>query len=513
MSEALTHLSLFHFLRPWWLILVAPTLFLWWYVRTNVVAIENKSAGIAPHLAAALTVVNDHRKRLLPIDGVVLSVLLTLLVVAGPTWSRMPNPLLAQTAPLVVILKVSESMEHHDIAPSRLARAKQKIVDLLQTRSGAPTALIAFAGTAHQVTPLSEDPEIMKIFLEDLSPNVMPRPGAAASSALALANEALASAPTQGAILFVVDSIDTADLSTFAAHVHGGGAPLVILPVTKVERALGNLASLSGVTLIQLSADNSDVFQIEQRVAQAHLAALSEDDRQRWNDRGWILIWPVMLLTLFWFRRGWTTHWGHLSAAIFFVLATVSPGPARAETIMDWLFTADQQARFAYEEKRFSDAGDLFQDPEWKGYALYRAGRYAEAVNVLSDIDTARAAFTAGLAHVKSRGYREAIVAFETALERDPNYTAATKNLEIARAILAYVERTRDQSNTGEEGGFGADEVIYDSEAETGVESVVDTGSNDIDFLSEEQWMRTVDTQTGEFLRSRFLLEANRRRP
>jgi len=511
MTDALLQFSLFHFLRPLWLILILPTLFLWWYGRVSATQIENGAAGIAPHLATALRVGVDQQGRILPIDGVALSILLALLAVAGPTWSRVPNPLLAQTAPLTIVLKVSESMERHDIAPSRLARAKHKIVDLLQTRAGARTALIAYAGTAHRVTPLSEDPEILRVFLEDLSPRVMPRAGTNATGALALANAALAGEPTPGAILFVVDDINSADLPALAAHAQGGGAPLIILSVTKQADALSNIAALRGITRVGVTPDNTDIGEIEHRVALAYQEALSADDRQRWDDRGWMLAWPVALLTLLWFRRGWTMRWGSWGAVLLFISLIAPTSPARADDMMDWFFTADQQARFAYEDKRFGDAGSLFQDPEWKGYALYRAGRYAEAISVLARIDTASAAFTAGLAHLKSRGYQDAIISFETALERDPDFVEATKNLEIARAIRAYVERTRDQSNTGEEGGFGADDVVYDNEAESGTETIVESATESAELLSEEQWMRTVDTQAGDFLRSRFLLEAVRR--
>ena len=510
MTDVLLQLSLFHFLRPWWLTLLLPTLLLWWHVRVSAVQSESGTNGIAPHLAAALRVGMDQRRWILPIDGVTLSILLAVLAVAGPTWSRVPNPLVAQTAPLAIVLKVSASMERHDIAPSRLARAKHKIVDLLQTRSGARTALIAYGGTAHRVAPLSEDPEILKVFLEGLSPDVMPRAGDNATAALALANTALANEPTPGAILFVVDKIDSVDLPAIAEHVQRGGAPLVILAVTKQDGALDNVASLRGITTVELTPDNADVGEIERRVALAYREALSADDRQQWDDRGWMLTWPVALLTLLWFRRGWTMRWGSWGAALLFISLSIPSGPARADGIVDLFFTADQQARFAYEGKRFSEAGDLFQNPEWKGYALYRAGHYTEAINVLARVDTPSAAFTAGLAHLKSRGYQDAIIAFEVALERDPDYERAAKNLEIARAIRAYVERVRDQSNTGEEGGFGADDVVYDNEAESGTETVVESAAEDVELLSEEQWMRTVDTQTGDFLRSRFLLEAAR---
>ncbi|MEO1458520.1 MAG: VWA domain-containing protein, partial [Pseudomonadota bacterium] len=98
------------------------------------------------------------------------------------------------------------------------------------------------------------------------------------------------------------------------------------------------------------------------------------------------------------------------------------------------------------------------------------------------------------------------IAAFETALERDPDNAAAARNLEIARAILAYVETAREQSDTGEQAGIGADDVVYDNEEARGTETQ-DRGEGDAAPQSAEQWMRSVDTRTADFLRSRFALE------
>lgn len=509
MSDLTLDLSLFHFIRPWLLAPIPLVLLLWWRVRMPTWEKDKLPAGLAPHLAEALSVGSDQRRRILPIDAAALFMILGALAAAGPTWSRVPNPLVAQTAPMAVVLEVSKSMEQRDIAPSRLERAKHKILDLLTRRAGARTALIAYADSAHRVVPLSEDPEVLKPFLEGLSPEVMPKDGANAGAALEIAITALAAEETPGAILFVADAIGSADLTAFRTHVEGGGPPILILAVTKTPSDLDAAAGLANVTVIELTADAGDVSRIERRAAQAYREALDADDRQKWDDRGWLLAWPAAILVLLWFRRGWTMRW----SVVLVVAASLSNGgKAHADGPMDWFLTPDQQGRMAWEDKRFGDAADLFTDPAWQGYALYRAGRYPEAIEVLSQIDTADAAVTQGMSHIKSRGYRPAIEAFETALERDPENAAAQRNLELARAILNYVEETREASDTGEESGIGADDVVFDNEEAKGTETQVEAQPDGEPGLqSAEQWMRTVDTQTKDFLRSRFLLEASRR--
>jgi Ca-activated chloride channel family protein len=115
------------------------------------------------------------------------------------------------------------------------------------------------------------------------------------------------------------------------------------------------------------------------------------------------------------------------------------------------------------------------------------------------------------MARIRSRDYRESIAAFETALARNPASPAAARTLDIARAILAYVETTREDSGT-EEGSEGADDVAFDNDVARGAETVVDAGVQ-MKMETAEQWMRSVDTRTADFLRTRFSLEAAGARP
>ena len=52
--------------------------------------------------------------------------------------------------------------------PSRLLRAKQKILELMAIRGDVNTALIAYSGTAHTVMPITNDSEMIRHFLAAL---------------------------------------------------------------------------------------------------------------------------------------------------------------------------------------------------------------------------------------------------------------------------------------------------------------------------------------------------------
>ncbi|MEP1934564.1 MAG: VWA domain-containing protein [Roseibium sp.] len=509
METMLPDLSGFHFIRPLWLLLVLAVALIWWIIRRAATRGIDLPAAIAPHLSEALTVGKTDTRRLRPIDIVAIMFALLVLGASGPTWSRIPNPLVADTAPLVVALKVSKSMMQTDVPPSRLERAKHKITDLIGERAGAKTALLAYAGTAHQAVPPTEDPDVIKPFLEGLAPSVMPQEGESARTALGLANEVLTSLEAPGAILYLLDRITDADPSAFTEHANNNGAPVLFWFVGRDKTARAKLESIPGSTVIDITADTRDVGLVLGNIEAAYQAALSKDDRQKWKDDGWIFTWPAALLLLFWFRRGWTMHW----AVLFVVAGLFLPTPeARADSWQDWFFTRDQQGQMAFDDKEYQKAVDLFEDPMRKAYALYRLGKYEEAAEIYAWQDSADAAIGEGMSLIKSRSYRPAIAAFEKAVEREPDNAGALHNLELSRYILDYVETSREQSDTGEEGGIGADDVVYDNEADRGADSQYqsDKASGDAAPETAEQWMRTVDTRTGDFLKSRFALEAAR---
>ncbi|MBE1285031.1 MAG: VWA domain-containing protein [Rhodobacteraceae bacterium] len=489
----------FHFIRPWLLVALAPTLLLWWRVRTRASQGVANSDLLAPHLKEALTVRSGSRQKLLPVDLVALCLLLLILAAAGPTWSRVPQPFAAQTAPLVVVMKVTQTMEQQDVPPSRLERAKHKVLDLLELRAGARTALVAYSGTAHSVVPMTEDPNVMQPYLEGLSPDIMPRDGNALAEALDLAAATLEREEGPGGILVVLDDLPAADAALLAEIQANAVAALIVAPNGQAS------PNASDVTTISLTPDRSDVDRVERIFANAYRQALLEDSDQPWEDRGSWLAWPAALLILIWFRRGTTMRW-----VVLLALMMSSPtGQARAEGWKDWFLTPDQQGWLLYRDKSYAEAADSFADPFLRGMAQYRGGQYEAAADTFSQIQTADAAFAQGMAHIKSRGYRDGVRAFERALELDPDHAGAKVNLPVAKEIVEYVETVREQSDTGEESGIGADDVVFDNEAGRGAETEIEVPQEErLGLMTTEQWMNTVDTRTGDFLRQRFLLEA-----
>ncbi|PYG31010.1 VWA domain-containing protein [Pelagimonas varians] len=503
MFEALGDwIGVFHFLRPLWLLAILPIGLIWWLLRRRKTKADDPAKGLAPHLAKALTVGAYSSQRITPRDSAAIILLLLAIGAAGPTWTRYPNPLLAQTAPLIVALKVTPSMTNTDVTPTRQTRATFKILDLIARRAGAKTALLAYSGSAHRVTPLTEDPNIIRTYLEGLTPEIMPNAGDRADLALGLAQVELTKSETPGAILVVLDDFNPANVAAFS-EAAADRPPVIFFVIGPQASELPQLSGIPNSSIVDLTPDDSDLTQIERRVVSAYRDALLADTSQTWDDRGWLLAWPAALLLLLWFRRGWVVQW-----VLAFALILPAARPAHAEGWVDWFFTADQQAQRAYNNKDFAEAAELFQDTDWRAYAQFKSGKYEEASETYSFVETADAAIGEGLSHLRNRKYRDGVRAFEKALERDPDSAMAKHNLAVAKAIVVYVENTQSQSATGDVGP-GADNTVFDNESGKGQQ--VQISADDQDSLSTglttEDWMRAVDTNVGDFLSTRFRLE------
>ncbi len=203
-----------HLMRPQWLWTLLPALVLLLLLWRQRGRKGSWQSVIAPDLLRYL--VSDsgasRGSNLLPL--VFLGWLLAALAASGPSWQKIPQPVHQKQDALVVLLDLSYSMKSADLAPSRLDRARQKLLDLLQQRREGQTALIAYAGDAHIVTPLTDDTPTIANLLPALHPDMMPLPGSEPVSAVTQALELLRSAGIrQGKLLLVTDGVSAKDRS------------------------------------------------------------------------------------------------------------------------------------------------------------------------------------------------------------------------------------------------------------------------------------------------------------
>ncbi|MEM1451467.1 MAG: VWA domain-containing protein [Planctomycetota bacterium] len=277
-----------------------------------------------PHLLAALELEGGERKRLRPVVLLAAVWLVGFVALAGPAWDREPPPFQEESAAFVVALEVTPTMLARDVQPSRLERATMKVMSLLEQRSGSRAALVAYAGSAHLVSPLTRDHEVFAPFLTELSPEIMPADGDSAARAVEVAARHLESSGFPGSVLLVTDGVLSDETEVIRGLRERGGPPVHVWGIAadaSAPAALGGppappldaaalraVASAGGGSMTAVRPDDKDVDRVAARLESALVDARTDDASAHWKDRGRGLVPLLVLLAMFWFRPGWVVR-------------------------------------------------------------------------------------------------------------------------------------------------------------------------------------------------------------
>lgn len=452
----------FHWLRPEWLFALIPAfilcVFLWKQKRKAYQWQQLIAPELLPFLLDGKTV--QTKKSLL--WGLLLAWIISSIAIAGPSWIKRPTPVEKNQNALVILLDLSYSMISEDIKPSRIARARLKIADILRDRKDGQTALVAYAGEAHTVTPISDDSATIVSLLSSMHPNIMPLQGSNTEDAVARGIQLLHDAgATQGDLLLVTDGVVPEAFDKIQSLLVGQKIQLSILGVGTTQPAPipstngGFLRDNSGA-IITTQLNSAELTQLAQRVnGRFHEIAnnnsdidylkpreLSDEDKPKlqrdfdqWIDQGHWLIFLLLPIALFCFRRGL------LLSLLLIPIISFTPSESYALGLDDAWLTKDQQAQRELNNGEAKKAAEQFQSPEWKASAQYRAGNYVGAAESFSKIDTANANYNRGNALAKAGKLEEAIKAYDEALKRDADLEDAKKN----RALVEKLKQQKDQ--------------------------------------------------------------------
>jgi len=132
----------------------------------------------------------DKKKQNLKIIFIISAVFLSIITLLRPQWGFHWHEVKHQGVDIFIAVDVSKSMLTKDVLPSRLARAKLAIEDIVQYLKGDRIGLIAFAGSAFIQCPLTIDYNGFLLAVEDLNVNIIPKGGTNIEVAI---NEALES--------------------------------------------------------------------------------------------------------------------------------------------------------------------------------------------------------------------------------------------------------------------------------------------------------------------------------
>ena len=425
MSGVFADLAQLHVLRPWWLLglLALPALAWWWRARSQRRSVwqDAVDAHLLPHLLDDAA--GAQRRQWAGRLGL-FALACALLAMAGPSFRKTEQPLWQAKAPLVIAIDLSSAVLARDLPPTRLAQARAKLASLLRERTGGEVALVAFADDAYTVAPLTEDAANVALFLDALSPDVMPEDGQRADRAIAWSQRLLRGAGfDHGDILLLTDRAD-GDALAEAARARIAGYRVSALGlgtahggVFDIGGSLGS-ARLDAASLQALAASGGGVYRaltagdgdlralgvLAPRIDGGTVARGKTASARR--DDGYWLLPLVMLLALPLFRRG-----GALAAML--AVALLLPMP----------------------QAQAQDAGSMWRRPDQQAYArmqdgvaAYRKQQYDEAIGKFSGNQTADGQYNLGNALARAGRYDEAIAAYDRALKLQPKMQDAIAN-------------------------------------------------------------------------------------
>lgn len=503
----------FHFLHPpyLWLLLLVPILLAWLArhasATTSLARLVDK---------ALLPFVVDTRgpRRRWPLALVALAGVLVTLALAGPTWQRLQQPVFASQSVQIVALSLSPRMLATDVEPNRLARARYKVHDLLAANDGGQNALVAYAGDAFTVAPLTRDAGALTDLLDALSPDVMPVPGNNAAAAITRGVKLMQGAgEASGSLVLVTDdagskAVDAARRaraaglrvsvlgvgSTKGSPVRADGGFLKdaegnIVMARRNDADLDALAVAGGGRYVPMRADQADIDALAAQLRSGKGARVAGDARvAQWRDMGPWLLLPLLVLGALAFRRGWVllvlltvtlplwpvAAYANAAQTTASSSTTNPEAPAHGATWQAaksplqstwnrlWR-TPDQRAARALAKGDAARAQALAQDPALRGAAAYRAGDFAAAGKAFATNPGSDAQYNLGNALAKQGHYQQALAAYARALKADPGNTDAKANREAIKAWLAQQQQHRSQSpdasgqGSGQQGQASAD--------------------------------------------------------
>jgi Ca-activated chloride channel family protein len=143
-------------------------------------------ARLYPFLSSSVSVKKRKIKNILQL----IVLFLFVLALARPQMGESQQEVKSEGVEIIFAVEVSESMLAEDVKPSRLQQAKAELSRLMDLMPGNKVGVVAFAGSAALLSPLTNDPSAVKMYLESLEPNSVSTQGTNFTDALLTSQEA-----------------------------------------------------------------------------------------------------------------------------------------------------------------------------------------------------------------------------------------------------------------------------------------------------------------------------------
>ena len=410
---------------------------------------------------------------------------LLITAMAGPQYGYHWKKVERRGVDLIIALDCSRSMLSQDIQPSRLARAKREIYDLLTMLEDDRVGLVAFSGTAFLQCPLTVDYNALHLFLNVLTPDYLPMGGTDLNAAVTTALDAFdPKSAADKAIILITDGENTGSQDPLEAARKAKEAGVRIfaigigseegVPVPKTEggfqkdkdgkiilsrldeHALSRMVLATDGAYTRSVAGDMDLESIyrDQIRGKMDTAVIESGRKQVWTQR---FQWPLAAAVMLLFACLWIPAARALPAAAL-VLALLLPAPA--------VQAGDLQRGYkAYGRGEYHEALDFFakgqldnpEDPAVlynMGNTYYKLGdykaasqHYSQALKKAGPALKPELHYNLGNSAYRQGNLPEAVKQYETALGMAPDDQQAKENLAFVKQKLKQQKQQSGQND------------------------------------------------------------------
>lgn len=493
----------FHFLRPEWLLLLIPIIWLAWKLWQRRSQQSSWQEIINPSFKPILLGESAEKAdKPWEVIGLAIVWIIAVIALSGPTWQQVKVPAQKSTEGTVILQDLSLSMLADDLKPNRLTRTQYKLIDLLKAHPEMATGMVVYAGSAHTLAPISDDNETLLSLIPHISPTMMPKYGSDAVEGVKKALSLFKGAHVKhGHLIWVMDDIEPDAISDVVSLIKSAnvsvsilisgtadGGPIPVpnygllkddngkivmakIPVTRIQQLAQKLNAR--VTLLQNS--DSDLAELLPPFLNQLPTQQSKDKKTppktftAWLDKGVYLLYLLVPLAALAYRRGWlfsVAFSSGLFAGLLSVLLLGASGLYSSPTFADGkqnkhedasvhfsdvFKSPDQQGYEKWQQKDYETAADRFESPAWKGASYYRAGDYQEALKQFKLDHSPEGHYNLGNTYAHMGDLKKAKQQYQAALKTRPNWSQAKQNLTLVEKLLkqqqAKQKASQQQSN------------------------------------------------------------------
>ena len=251
------------------------------------------------------------------------------IALARPQFGSRVETVRSSGQDIVVAIDLSQSMLAEDVSPNRLERARLAVYRLMEGLSGDRIGLVAFAADAFVQSPLTLDYRAAGMFLNAMTPDLMPIQGTDLGAAVRVSLEALEKGARESRVLILVTDAEDheddfgellselRDVEVYIVVIGTNeGAPIPVyddqgvqqgflrdedgsVVTTRVgEGALQRLADQAEATIVRASTDGTALDQLVDRIASGEGDEFEAREVTRFEEQYQLFLALALLLLL-----------------------------------------------------------------------------------------------------------------------------------------------------------------------------------------------------------------------